>query len=274
MSGTLTASLVFLLCCARAAHATDGYELAGTIKYTGTRSNQFTKAFWVSYGSCRWSVITSNKLSGLNTGYCSATFDGTNIYKVYHFANRDRTNAFRLQNGQLNRRDLTAPVQSRNEATLIVSSNAMPAVDGDLIAPLWLAFASQCVLDSQGSSGLITPVWPTGDTPRKHHADWLKSDREPHFPARVVYRNNGVVRVIDEVSNREVEVALPAPYQNGYTQAVFEVQGFKVAGDFEYPVSARLTQYGRKANAIDSSDLKVISVVDIVCESFQSSSSE
>ena len=149
----------------------------------------------------------------------------------------------------------------------------MPTFSGDFIAPLWLAFVSQCVLDRQGSNGLITPVWSTGNSPGNHPAEWLKSDRAPHFPTRVVYRNKGVVRVIDEASNREAEVALPAPYQNGFTQAVFEVQGFQVAGDFEYPVSARLTQFGTKTNAINSGDVKVISVVEIVCESFQSSDS-
>jgi len=249
-----------------------GFELSGSITYTGTRSNSYSKRFYVKLNNCHWSIVTSNAFGTTNGGYHIGSFDGTNIFRVDYFGDRTTTSAFKLKRGQLHEEELTVPSEPKNKAAITIKSNDLPSYDGSLIAPLWLAFASGCVLDRLGSTGSISPVWITGSVSdgTLASAEWIRSRHEPRLPIKVIYQNAGKIRVHDNLAKREIEIGLPSPYQNGYTSASLEAEDFKVEADLEYPSFVRIRQFGRKTNAVDSEDLKVITETEITVDKFSS----
>jgi hypothetical protein len=107
---------------------------------------------------------------------------------------------------------------------LIGSADGVPPDDGSLNQYVWLAYASHSYF-----RGLVTnriePVWHLDDPLLKasHFTCSAVIETDPlGLPVHVAYFNDGFYRGIDRLKGAAVTQRLPAPYDKGYTNAVFE----------------------------------------------------
>jgi hypothetical protein len=87
---------------------------------------------------------------------------------------------------------------------------------------IWLGLATTCY---QGTAPDLPPpvaLLHDREDQRAFRASWERFDAPPHFPCRMVYRNAGY-RLTPGSKHGDEVIRLDPPYDQGYTQAVFQV---------------------------------------------------
>ena len=151
----------------------------------------------------------------------------------------------------------------KNEAAVVLYKGDVPEFDSTLGAPLWLAYASGCFFEHQSTNDFLKPMWETADVFNEASVQgfWKRHDQPPRLPVEVVYVHDGTVRVKDASGNVRTRQA-PKPYDRGYTQAVFLASNLTNLPGLAIPLEFTLRRFSKKANAIDSRDLDIVSEVE------------
>jgi len=114
------------------------------------------------------------------------------------------------------------------------------------ISMLWLAYASGGYLSSR-TNNQIEPVYWFGaqyffNRGLTLPGDWLTEQALPHLPSRAVYHNDGLIRGTAGFGEPKI-TPNPAPYANGYTNAVYEASSFTELGPYRIPTAFTLKTY-------------------------------
>jgi beta-lactamase regulating signal transducer with metallopeptidase domain len=127
--------------------------------------------------------------------------------------------------------------------------------------PLWLALASASYFQRRTNdivesvlsfdfAGVVTP-----STLRMQKANWICQDDFPRLPKKVVYFDSG--RMPNGKPN------LLAPYQVGYTSAVYEVKEFTKLSDCIFPGRSTLEVYFPKQKGEVNTDLRLAALYEV-----------
>jgi len=126
--------------------------------------------------------------------------------------------------------------------------------------PIWLAYGSGTYLKSR-TNNMIEPVTtlsvggveydPLARFLQK--AEWELATVAPFLPTKVIYYADGVIRV------RGVEAGrFPPPFDNGFTNAIYEVIAFTNISGLAFPRVAVLTVFSPKITGVPQRNLRVI----------------
>jgi hypothetical protein len=203
----------------------------------GVAQREVTNLFRVSVRGCSSKIETSDIIlaGDVQASNYTYTSDGTNSCFLITIDERS-LDRFR-KSGSI----ITA------SALADLRPDVFPPCHIGFIAPVWLAYASHCALPGAGH-GEIPPLvfmgaaWP--DYGRKIQASWLQSDAPPRLPAHVVeYADREVFAFVDSLAREDQANPLPALYQSGYTNAIYDVLAWTNVGKLRLPFHSRLTRY-------------------------------
>ena len=128
-----------------------------------------------------------------------------------------------------------------------VESLMVPTADVPFLPALWLAYCSSGYFESRKDHE-VEPVWPQ-DNPllRKQgfrvRAEWALADGDPHLPEAVAFLNDGIYRGYDEKNLKPIEIPLPPPYQEGFTNAVYRANSMTNVDSLRVPADFFLRMY-------------------------------
>lgn len=235
------------------------FEVKGQVKFVfitqGKEQPARTARFTFSRKDESWLIHSSGNDP---SAYHELAYDGNQLCYLEKFPGSD-----------------SSPVKAGNIATAWVYKNSkilhnmfMPEA-----GPLWLMFASDSTFQ-QLSKHEIEPVITfgvaggiyTGEPPFnfKQKAEYLLNKTTPHLPEWVAYLHDGFRRV---PGSTEL-IGLPAPYDLGYTNAIFSVKGFTNLGPVNIPAFATLDVFRPIANGKRAADLEMSCRFEISTEEF------
>ncbi|MGV3755379.1 MAG: hypothetical protein ACO1QS_08370 [Verrucomicrobiota bacterium] len=129
--------------------------------------------------------------------------------------------------------------------TAIVTSGPVPRDDQSMVGYLWFAFGSSSFF-SEKKAGLFEPVWQMGDpllndSGYKLPAFWELREGTPKVPAKMTYISDGFARFM---GNGRMQLRpVQAPYDKGYTNAVFFGEGNLTQNGISFPVTSVFRNY-------------------------------
>jgi hypothetical protein len=129
----------------------------------------------------------------------------------------------------------------------MVEAQVVPTAQFPLLPALWLAYCSGAYLGSANDS-LVEPVWPQDNPLLRRHgfrvkAHWRLCDSEPRLPEAVTFLNDGVYHGYDKENMKPIEVPLPPPYGEGFTNAVYRANLMTNLASLSLPIEFFLRQY-------------------------------
>jgi hypothetical protein len=130
--------------------------------------------------------------------------------------------------------------------------------DAEAICILWLAYASSSYFSSRTNNHIEPVYWFGGqsffDQKITLPGEWVLEKDSPYLPIRVVYFNDGFTRGLNGSGAPQV-VPNQAPWQNGYTNAVYYVERSSEVGQRRIPSSFTLDIFRPKPTGKSSTDL-------------------
>lgn len=213
---------------------------------------QSTVYFKMSLSGCKWLVrfVRDEGTNSANAAdYREASFDGTNVYYLCNLKS-----AIERQR-KLGSNNLDAPNIAHGRA---YQGSVFHLRMVDETSPIWLAYASGCYLaDIQGDlvePGMVFDGVGGKYGPPNHlklKAQWLLSESTPRFPTRVVYLNDGYMY------SPHGRLQCPVPYNNGFTNAIYQVERFTNISGLSVPCVSSLRIFQMSPNATTSTDLQL-----------------
>jgi hypothetical protein len=212
---------------------------------------EHTRQFSVAVAGCKW-IIRIWDSTGTSTNgilYSQAGFDGTNIYRVTAFEVSTAESAVassaaaKRYTNEVDGRLLT--IRNNAAAVVIPGNFPVPSRMDPFIIPVWLAYASGCSFE-ESRNGLLRPVYALDRSldvsTYRVKADWRTLGAQTGVPAWVAYFNDGrtVTRPDGQVG------AADPPYDQGFTNAVYEALTLTNLGGLGIPLSFRLTTFSAK----------------------------
>jgi hypothetical protein len=220
---------------ARAAVAFE-YEVEGKLENEGYLAlgkvvKDATTYFTVSVKDCRWLIQFSADLSKVAGGYKQVAFDGQNLY---YFGVRRDSGKNAIWGGAVSRD--TVPY-----------SAAIPR------APIiWLAFASSCYLDAHPKK--LLPPYSSAMVRAEISAQVVRCSGGARLPRSIVFMDDGFDRTYGKPKVR------PAPYDKGFTNAIFTALGFTKVAATEVPREFSLVVFRPSSEARSAGELEVAHV--------------
>lgn len=244
--------------------AGEPYEVKGEISYVdylqNTNRHYLTVSFTIAVDSPKW-FIHGESQNGYD--YQEASYDGENLYYLANFASdieKQRAGGKRMAD---------------NIGTCWAFKGEILHTElAHKFTPIWLAYASGAYFQSR-SNALVEPAitygvssWEYEYSDRfKQRGVWTLQSDWPHLPSEVIYFEDGMRRV-----RGYPQLARPcqAPYDNGYTNAIYQVLRFTNVNGLVLPALARLDTYVPMDKGTSSNDLKHISTYEISLHSVRS----
>ncbi len=229
------------------------YEVDGRADFKSMRrQTEVSYAFSISVSNCLWKLaITDYPLAGASTEVLG---DGQNVYfltKTNKFAN-----------------DPNMESSKWNFSTLRVVPGEFPIDQSPHVPQIWLAYASQCYFASD-LKGRARQVWEYDDVnlvsiehtlPTK----WAVKPEAFGLPANVVYANPGEFYVNRE--GQSTVMPAPAPYNEGFTNFIYEVVGFtNVLENVVLPREALFSRFSILQDGKSKEQLRLLSVSKVTC---------
>ena len=227
-------------------------EIVSSAKFSlpkGASSNTVTR-FQVDFDSCNWRIRTERKAAKYDFRFDVGT-SGSDIFSVTYLRSETLTNW----------------VPSASSAR----PGPIPFVLGDpMIQLLWVAFVSQCHFPSDGPQlqpKIFFPYSPDLNNANfKLPMDVKRNNASPFFLSSLTMFMDGSWRSWEEPHDAWVRPPsmkpLPPPYENGYTNYMYQVRNFEITGNITYPQRFSFTSYQMRQNASASSDLDVVSTLE------------
>ncbi len=273
-------------------------NIQGKLTFTSFDTNgsiwdQTHRNFDITVQDCNWRITTTpdGDVKSAAIKLYEVINDGTNIYENDLF-NQDYDKAESLQKFfRLNHIDTNATLKAASPAKrkqlekmwrTQPSANKpinggigntypgnLPRYNPSLAAPLWLAYASCCYFEKPDSNA-APRMWEFDfSTQGVHHfmakAQWDLSADSPHLPVRVVYFNTGTHFISDLKDPRHhnyAEVNYPAPYDAGFTNAIYEVISMTNTGGLALPLAFKLSRFDLVPGATNNGTLKLVSTLE------------
>lgn len=203
------------------------FEVRGIIRYEsyvlGATNLATSKEFTVEVDGCDWLIKT------FAPGEC------VQVEKAFHQGDLFNLTVHCAQSS----------ARGSNVYVGLIESDEIPDDDGSQINYLWLAYASACYLNSNLGEEL-RPVCCLDDQALRAEKFKMKSfyslaERSPKLPSWVAYLSDGYYRV----SSKEGRVVFraPAPFDQGYTNAIYVVQEFTNCGAAQIPSHFEFTRF-------------------------------
>jgi hypothetical protein len=185
-----------------------------------TNSMVFTNRFSVAVDGCRYRILVVDQGNG---NRCEAAFDNSELYEF--FSVKSGVNA---------------------SYTCVINTNNIPPDDGRTLNYLWLAYASSCYF-SAVKTNRLTPIWMLDDPDLLDQgfdvkAFWQTQTGLPHVPVGVFYLSDGIVRALSS-DKRHIEFRYPAPFDQGFTNAVYTASATEMVGNLVLPARFVFTRY-------------------------------
>jgi hypothetical protein len=238
-------TLLFLLCCVVAAYSEE-HQLSGWITRTiYTTSGSGNKAQMARY---EFDIIVSGHLWKMRAvqpdgpyDYEEAGTDGTNVYLVVNFKRK------------IEQQKREGKKVGENIAVGTIIPGIIPReVDTFAIPALWLGFASGNFFKTN-TMAQSPDIFSTGSkNPYTFSllkpALWKLNNYPPFLPKSLISYEEGTVDWWDNPSvgpwtKAPVKGYLPAPYDKGYTNYVFQVSSFTNLNGHAYPEHFEIFRY-------------------------------
>jgi hypothetical protein len=125
-----------------------------------------------------------------------------------------------------------------------VKNGEIPETTG-LANVLWLAYASSSYFQ-QVKTNRLRPIWMLDDPQLVEEkftmqADWSTSTQQPFLPKRITYFNDGFYRHF--TNGQRGTNSAPAPFDKGYTNALYETFSVTNQSGLEIPAEFKLTRF-------------------------------
>jgi hypothetical protein len=185
------------------------------------------------YGRVRGIVYTTQGVFDSTRSFSASvrgpdsSFDVTNEMRTatFHAALKEGDYSYCYQGPFTNQNGaVTYPIAAR------IERRAVPIDDGSWIHNLWLAFASHSYFTLRSNSSAAA-VWPTGlreaNEGRMGIRAFYRALPGSPFPAQIDYLAEGYEYFESESHNLQ-RVALPPPFDSGYTNFVQENRAFRL----------------------------------------------
>lgn len=207
----------------------------------------------------RWLLLLSGE-GTLKAGfeYIEAGSDGRDCYQVLRFAEKlvvpNPANPRNPSPTNL----VEIPVTNRaNAAVAEIRSGPAPTDVASLIVPVWMAYASGPYYGA-AHRDRVKPAWPLQDievAERDITFPALKrlSDERPHLPTWLAIFNEGIGRLPVDLGPKEFP--LEPPFQNGYTNLIYEAALMTNVSGWHLPLAARVSTLCQRNGAVSSNDV-------------------
>jgi len=213
------------------------FEATGELVFYLNHFNEWdryeTNQFHITVSGCNWLLRLTPIMPKPYCDYRELSYDGTYVYSVASFEKiieAQRTN------------------RSANVATATITEGPVPHDESVHEAGvLWIMFASSCYLSSvtnQRTEPAITfgvPSWQYSFANRYTVKTVFKlQEKTPAVPESLIYFDEGFMR---DPARSEVVTKREAPYDAGFTNAVYRVLQSTNCGDLRLPTRAILETY-------------------------------
>lgn len=227
------------------------YEVEGTLQvnrpFVKGVSSKAPHSFKVYVRDCQWLIHLSTE--GEMSKYLEAAFDGQTMYKS-GLLDEEIIRKLRPIGTDTNSISAQAPPKLDMWGGS-VSSEMVPAFGHNPEIPvIWLALASSCYLRT-ADDRLIPPY--SADIVRiPLHANLIRSSGYMGLPERIVFMDGGFDSRFGQLKRRS------PPYDEGFTNAIYSVEGVVAIGSKSLPGTFHLSTFrpapskGNKAIELDS----------------------
>ena len=216
------------------AHGEIAFKAEGKILYEVFMNDQVerssAKDFRVVVQGCRWLVESSNL--------------DEDFYMLKTFADG-------LINNVARGRITNNP--ALNKYASVVEKEDVPNDDISGISFIWLAYCSACYLDSVRDNA-FKPVWLLDDytlRPKGYTMHGLLKRENGFLPQELVYLHDGLIRA--RARGSPVTMRAPAPFQNGFTNAIYRMLATRTVGSIKIPQRFEFLRFGLRKDGIATS---------------------
>ena len=261
------------------------FEVDGTFTCETFRRNVVARhsdrLFHVRLRPNQWQIVTAYHGVTNEVKNFEASFDGINLYTLTSF-DTNRTGAYRPERtGRLPmaNQERVAPPQPKNDSVAVVQTKQIPDFDVSLIQFIWLAYCSASYFSNLTDSR-VPPIggigWtPAGDFPFLT-AKLTRLDGSLALPREIVFWNEGKAVLLGlnkgatnwpsgqgaAVSVRTVLADAPKPYDQGFTNAIYQVLETTAVGGCVIPTHFILRVFRTKVDGRSTADLSLSMVVE------------
>jgi hypothetical protein len=203
------------------------FEVQGTLHYEAYQPDRtelaVTKEFKVQVKGCDWLIRTSEP------GSCSYVEAGFRQGNLYNFTMWCSNTIGRSSNAYVG----------------LIEADELPDDNGSQINYLWLAYASTGYLNHE-TGGALRPICCLDDRALRAEKFKMRSiltraDAEPRLPTWLAYLSDGYYRTVG--ADGRVVFKAPAPFDQGYTNAVYSVGALTNCGTLQLPLEFSFTRY-------------------------------
>ena len=217
--------------------------------------------FSVIVDDCTWRIRTQfPETNILELDYCESGTDGISVYVLKSFVpsvtNKTTKHVTRV-NGK---RVVEERVGTWPKAEGHVYLGVAPKPDESFSAPIWLAMASRCVINTN-QTGRLPQVWPFDDHELlaqefSLQVQWQILSANGNFPERIVFFSDG--NYYGRRSGESIIIRAPPPYDQGYTNAIYFVKSITNLGGVSFPKEFALLRYKPKFGGNSTNDLVLL----------------
>lgn len=195
----------------------------------------------------RQSFFFRATVSGESVHFHTATEDG----RKYHECAFVDSTTYTVFGGRVAERELVAAE---------VDYRSFPRDDGSMINYLWLAYGSGSYFEER-TTNRLHPIWSLDDPYLARQgftvdASWERYP-EGRLPLKVLYYNDGYARTRSGVRK------WPPPFDQGFTNAIYEVTASTNVLGRWMPLSFRFMRYGVEPTVYSSNRLAIITAVEV-----------
>ena len=219
------------------------FQVSGVCKFTSYKSNgpETTEfPFEITVSNCQWAIRITDIVTNQVTGYIDVTYDGHYTYYLdYQKAWKANTNT-------------TAGKQPKiNVAVALVGPQEVPHFPfGHQAGVIWSTYASGCYFASLKSGDRIQPsaslgslhgnsVQPSSFLLQKAYWNLPKTLESIVSPERVVYMDDGIIKVLPDGKIQR----WPPPFDQGFTNTIFESSEFTNVSNTRIPLRSRMQTF-------------------------------
>ncbi len=145
-----------------------------------------------------------------------------------------------------------------NKYSTLVKNGEIPDDDASLLNYLWLAYCSTGFVAGR-TEGKLEPIWqmddPTLNAEGFQFAAHITQSSSASPPSMVTYFSDGAYRLRDGNGPRRLVWASP-PYNQGYTNAIYQAQTSTNINGIELPASWTFVRYMPERNSPDRNRLR------------------
>src|ERR1035437_587372 len=253
--------LISVLCCVLFCTQSSAFEfsVSGEFKLHVAREHSGQKSeiggsYNVTWKDCEWIIRSQGFDEGID--FQEDGYDGRYIYSF---------SSFETMVNKMRQQGKTVGV---NIGESIITHGSIPYNTDEINKILWLMYASSCDF-SKTTTNRFPPVVSLSSRKAylynyEQRADWRVSDQLPHLPLFMIFYSNGrFLHWNDEdagyMAGPPTESKWDAPYDNGFTNSILNVERFYHENGYQIPKMASFQVYApRTIGGLNSNDVELL----------------